>query len=123
LSTTLDVAAEAAALAAEFRADAAERDLEVGTPWAQRQRIRDSGLLRLIIPPEYGGLGSGWPTGAQGSDLLLVSATEPGDPRPQVVVLPTKREGVVINDDWANMGQRQTDRGSVSFSKCVGVRG
>ena len=54
-------------------------------------------------------------TGAQGSDLLLVSATEEGQPRLQVAVLPTRRQGITVHDDWANMGQRQTDSGSVTF--------
>jgi alkylation response protein AidB-like acyl-CoA dehydrogenase len=58
-------------------------------------------------------------TGAQGSDLLLVSATEEGRPELQVAVLPTRRDGITIHDDWANMGQRQTDSGSVSFADVV----
>jgi alkylation response protein AidB-like acyl-CoA dehydrogenase len=189
---------EAAAMAAEFRADAAQRDRAAGTPWAQRERMRRSGLLKLMIPTEFGGLGSTWPitlrvvreiasadgslahlfgyhhlgivtphlvgtraqrahwytltardslfwgnslnpldprtvltpsadgsvrlnggksfcTGAQGSDLLLVSATEPGQAGLKVAVLPTRREGITVHDDWANMGQRQTDSGSVDF--------
>src|SRR5262245_19798904 len=193
----MDVAAEAAALAAEFRVDAAERDLAAGTAWAQRERIRASGLLRLMIPAAFGGMGGDWPTtlravreiatadgslahlygyhhlgmvtphligtpdqsahwyartardnlfwgnalnpqdprtaltarygqtllngqksfcsGAQGSDLLLVSATEEGKPL-QVAVLPTRRAGITVHDDWENMGQRQTDSGSTSFA-------
>src|SRR5262249_35391886 len=58
-------------------------------------------------------------TGAQGSDLLLVSATEPGNPQLQVAALPTRREGITVHDDWANMGQRQTDSGSVTFDNVV----
>lgn len=54
-------------------------------------------------------------TGAQDSDLLLVSATIQGDPRLQVMIVPTRREGITVHDDWDNMGQRQTDSGSVSF--------
>ena len=189
----VDALAEAVAMAAEFRVDAAERDLAAGTPWPQRKRLRSSGLLKLMIPSQYGGLGADWPitlrtireiatadgslahlygyhhlgvvtphllgtreqrarfytatardnlfwgnalnpldprtilisgrlsgqksfcTGAQGSDLLLVSATEPGNPQLQVAALPTRREGITVHDDWANMGQRQTDSGSVTF--------
>jgi alkylation response protein AidB-like acyl-CoA dehydrogenase len=54
-------------------------------------------------------------TGARGSDLLLVSASLPGEPQLQVMVLPTSRAGILIRDDWDNMGQRQTDSGSVGF--------
>jgi alkylation response protein AidB-like acyl-CoA dehydrogenase len=195
----VDALAAAAAMAAEFRADAAERDLAAGTPWAQRERIKASGLLLLMVPAEYGGLGGDWPTtlrcvreiatadaslahlfgyhhlgvitphligtpeqrahwysetargqlfwgnalnpldprtrltrsrgsgfklngtksfctGAQGSDLLITSATLEGVPQLQVAVLPTQREGITVHDDWANMGQRQTDSGSVSYA-------
>src|SRR5262249_2494911 len=54
-------------------------------------------------------------TGAADSDVLVVSATEPGVSQLRVAVIPTTREGVQVNDDWDNMGQRQTDSGSVSF--------
>jgi alkylation response protein AidB-like acyl-CoA dehydrogenase len=193
-----DPLAQAQALARAFRTSAAERDLAAGTPTAEREQIRASGLLKLMIPSDHGGLGANWPdflnivreiatadaslahlfgyhhlgmvtphligtpeqrdrwyavtargnlfwgnslnpldprttltrvdertfrlhgeksfcTGAQGSDLLLVSAIEPGQPRLQVVVVPTNRAGITVHDDWDNMGQRQTDSGSVSY--------
>ncbi|HET6315069.1 MAG TPA: acyl-CoA dehydrogenase family protein, partial [Chloroflexota bacterium] len=62
MSASFDPIAEAAALAGEFRVDAAERDLAAGTAWPQRERIRGSGLLKLMIPRQYGGLGGDWPT-------------------------------------------------------------
>lgn len=198
MAILVDALAEATALANEFRVDAAERDLAAGTPWPQRERIRASGLLKLVIPSEFGGLGAEWPTtlrtireiatadgslahlfgyhhlgivtphllgtrdqraqwyeltarenlfwgnalnpldprtsltpatdgasllngaksfctGSQGSDLLLVSATMQGVTQLQVAVLPTRRQGITVHDDWANMGQRQTDSGSITF--------
>ncbi len=42
-------------LAAEFAKDAVERDKAGGTPKRQRDLIRESGLLKLIIPSQYGG--------------------------------------------------------------------
>src|SRR5262249_1815894 len=54
-------------------------------------------------------------TGTQDSDLVLVSATLEGETGLQVAVLPTRREGITVHDDWENMGQRQTDSGSTSF--------
>lgn len=39
---------------------AVERDIEGGTPYEQRQAIRDSGLLKLLIPVSLGGLGGDW---------------------------------------------------------------
>jgi alkylation response protein AidB-like acyl-CoA dehydrogenase len=198
----IDPLVEARKLAAVFRADAAERDLAAGTPKAQRDLIRHSGLLTLTIPKKLGGLGGTWPeflrivreiatadgslahlfayhhlslvtphligtpdqrdrwytqtaqnnlfwgnslnpldprthltridentlrlggdksfcTGAQDSDLLLVSAAIAGDSRLQVMILPTRRAGITVHDDWDNMGQRQTDSGSVSFRDVV----
>lgn len=50
----------AARLAEWFRTDAAERDRLGGTPKAQRDALRSSGLLRLLIPKEYGGDGEPW---------------------------------------------------------------
>jgi alkylation response protein AidB-like acyl-CoA dehydrogenase len=189
---------EASQLATEFRRDAAARDLTAGTPKKERDLIRESGLLKLMVPAELGGVGATWSTlldtvrelaaadgslahlfgyhhldlvtphligtpeqsnhwyrqtatknlfwgnslnpldprttltrvdggtfcltgeksfctGGQDSDLLLVSATEPGQTRLMVAVVPTAREGIIVHDDWDNMGQRQTDSGSISF--------
>jgi alkylation response protein AidB-like acyl-CoA dehydrogenase len=181
-------------LAAEFTRTAAERDLRAGTPVAERESIRASGLLKLMIPTEFGGLGGTWPTlmacvrelaradgslahlfayhhlgvvtphligtpqqrerayrltaennwwwgnalnpqdtrlsltdgsltgkksfctGTRDSDLLLTSAIRPDQPGLAVAVLPTQRQGITVEDDWDNMGQRQTDSGSVTFS-------
>jgi alkylation response protein AidB-like acyl-CoA dehydrogenase len=58
-------------------------------------------------------------TGGSDSDLLLVSATLPGVQQLQVAAVPTRRPGITVNDDWDNMGQRQTDSGSVRFSDVV----
>lgn len=49
-------------LAAGFAETAAERDIRGGTPKAERDALRQSGLLSLIIPSEYGGLGADWST-------------------------------------------------------------
>ncbi|WXL24809.1 acyl-CoA dehydrogenase family protein [Ectopseudomonas mendocina] len=47
-------------LAAQFAETAVERDARGGTPKAERDSIRASGLLSLIIPTQYGGLGASW---------------------------------------------------------------
>ena len=47
-------------LAAGFADTAAERDLRGGTPKAERDALRHSGLLALSIPRQYGGLGASW---------------------------------------------------------------
>ena len=52
-------------------------------------------------------------SGAKDSDMLVVSALL--DDKLKVAAIPTQRAGITVNDDWDNMGQRQTDSGSVSF--------
>ncbi|EFQ64355.1 acyl-CoA dehydrogenase-like protein [Pseudomonas fluorescens WH6] len=47
-------------LAAKFALSAVERDERGGTPKAERDALRHSGLLALSIPTQYGGLGARW---------------------------------------------------------------
>lgn len=49
-------------LARRLEATAVERDRRGGHAADERQAIRDSGLLGLLIPREAGGLGADWPT-------------------------------------------------------------
>lgn len=58
-------------------------------------------------------------SGALDSDRLLVSFTEPPSDKLIVAALPSCRAGIRYNRDWDNMGQRQTDSGSVEFSDVV----
>ena len=53
-------------LAAEFALSAVERDERGGTPKTERDALRQSGLLALSIPTQYGGLGARW------SDTLAI---------------------------------------------------
>lgn len=175
---------------------AVERDQRGGTPKAERDLLRKSGLLMLGVPTEFGGLGASWQqtlavvrgfarvdssvahlfafhhlllattqlfaqrtqwqpwieqtgalrwfwgnalnpldkstraeavgsgyvfsgrksfcSGASDSDMLLASALDAND-RLLIGVVPTRRAGITVLDDWDNMGQRQTDSGSVVF--------
>ena len=175
---------------------AVERDQRGGTPKTERDLLRDSGLLMLSVPAEFGGLGASWRqtldvvrgfarvdssvahlfafhhlllattrlfarraqwqpwieqtgerrwfwgnalnpldkstraqavpggyafsgrksfcSGASDSDMLLASALD-ADDRLLIGVVPTRRAGIAVLDDWDNMGQRQTDSGSVRF--------
>jgi alkylation response protein AidB-like acyl-CoA dehydrogenase len=61
-STLLSPLQTARQLAAEFALTAVERDERGGTPKAERDALRHSGLLALSIPTQYGGLGA---TGAK----------------------------------------------------------
>ena len=58
--TLLSPLQAARALAAEFALTAAERDERGGTPKAERDAIRHSGLLALSIPTQFGGMGASW---------------------------------------------------------------
>ena len=48
-----------------------------------------------------------------------MSATEPPNAKLLVAAIPSNREGIRYNRDWDNMGQRQTDSGSVEFQDVV----
>jgi alkylation response protein AidB-like acyl-CoA dehydrogenase len=191
----------AKSLAAEFAETAIERDKAGGTPKQERDRIRESGLLQLIIPEEYGGAGESWITafqisrefakvnssiahiysyhhlgvviphifgggerkeqyytetvrqnwfwcnalnpldrrtfltpeadhfrlngiksfcsGSKDSDILPITATHQETGDFLVLVIPTQREGIQIQDDWNNIGQRQTDSGSIIFDNVI----
>lgn len=54
-------------------------------------------------------------SGASDSDRLIVSALDAQTNALKIAAIPTRREGVRVHDDWDNMGQRQTDSGTVSF--------
>jgi len=56
----------------------------------------------------------GFCSGALGSDRLTVSALT-RDGALLIGIVPTRREGVQVSQDWDAFGQRQTDSGSVRF--------
>ncbi|GGD61782.1 acyl-CoA dehydrogenase family protein [Caballeronia grimmiae] len=58
-------------------------------------------------------------SGARDSDQLLASAFD-SDGKLLIGVTPTNRAGITVLDDWDNMGQRQTDSGTVIFER-VGI--
>lgn len=58
----LSALATAKQLAEQFAQTAAERDKAGGNPKLERDLIRQSGLLGLFIPQQYGGQGANWKT-------------------------------------------------------------
>lgn len=186
-------------LVAEFVTTAIERDRVGGTPKYERDRIRNSGLLKVAIPKTYGGWELPWHeilkisrefakvdsgiahiysyhhlgvtiphlfgsteqkekfytetinnnwfwcnalnpldrratltrsgdlwllngiksfcSGSKDSDILPITAVNQETSELTVLAIPTLRKGVTIHDDWDNIGQRQTDSGSISFDE------
>ncbi|MDQ0884749.1 acyl-CoA dehydrogenase family protein [Peribacillus sp. V2I11] len=200
--TTIGVKSEvylekAKKLAAYFAEDAVVRDKLGGTPKKQKDQIRESGLLNLLIPEEFGGEGQHWSTALeivrefsktdaalghlfgyhslfvsdiqikgtkeqqaffypqsvqqnafwgnssnplnesllgkrQGKSYLLngTKAFSSGSPDSQYLwlsfndavtgqymngVIPTKKPGISVRDNWNAIGQRQTGSGKVDF--------
>ena len=191
-----DIPSKLSALKRALQKTAAERDRIGGTALAERQLIRDSGLLLLFLPKKFVGAEKSWveilhsvreiasvdsslahlyafqhlilatiqlfgtPTqaerfftetaqgnlfwgnalnpldnrtvvieiegrllingqksfcsGAKDSDRLLISALN-AEGRMLVAAIPSHRQGITIHDNWDNIGQRQTDSGSVEF--------
>lgn len=89
--------------------------------WGNAVNSRDT---RLTATRVHDDKGSGWLldgvksfcSGAKDSDVLNVSIATGSAPTERLyLVVPTTRDGIRVNDDWDNMGQRQTDSGTVSF--------
>lgn len=193
----LEIARE---LASEFARTAVDRDARGGTPKAERDRLRHSGLLALSIPRQFGGLDANWSqtfevirefarvdssiahvfgfhhlmlatvrlfaqpaqwqtwfrltashnwfwgntlnpldtrtvvrgrngwrefsgqksfcSGATDSQMLIASAVdEAAGGKLLIAAIPSGRTGITLHNDWDNMGQRQTDSGSVTFER------
>ena len=196
-----DYRAIATTLSQEFSANAVERDKQAGLPTYEVARLREAGLLTLVIPQAYGGAGEslttamktiqelskadgsigqlycnhlglttlahvagtptqkeryyrgtvehqwfwgnsinmrdtrlkitpdgdtfrlngikGFGTGVPIADQRVFSAVQDGVEVPYVLVLPKDRPGVVINDDWSNIGQRRTASNSITFNNVL----
>ncbi|WP_455810733.1 acyl-CoA dehydrogenase family protein [Pseudomonas graminis] len=57
-------------------------------------------------------------SGASDSEMLLASALDEQDANSLLMaVIPSGRSGITLHDDWDNIGQRQTDSGSVTFER------
>ncbi|MDR0665300.1 MAG: acyl-CoA dehydrogenase family protein, partial [Helicobacteraceae bacterium] len=55
-------------------------------------------------------------TGAKDSDYITITGSEDNeDGKTLVAAIPTSREGIEIEGDWDNIGQRQTDSGRLYF--------
>lgn len=55
-------------------------------------------------------------SGSHDADVLVVSAQDASTGKLVVAAIPAGRTGIQARSDWDNMGQRQTDSGSVVFN-------
>ncbi|NJK48163.1 monooxygenase [Candidatus Gracilibacteria bacterium] len=55
-----DYVAVADSLSRELAQTAVERDAKAGLPTDEIEKLRDRGLLPLVVPKEYGGIGATW---------------------------------------------------------------
>jgi alkylation response protein AidB-like acyl-CoA dehydrogenase len=58
-------------------------------------------------------------SGSHDSEMLPVTALREDTGELLILALPTQREGVQLHHDWDNMGQRQTDSGSIGFNNVL----
>ena len=57
-------------------------------------------------------------SGASDSEMLIASAIdESAGGKLLIAAIPSARSGITLHNDWHNMGQRQTDSGSVTFQR------
>lgn len=80
-------------------------------PLDERTVARDFGYWR-----EFSGQKS-FCSGATDSEMLIASALDDKTRKLLISALPTLRTGISVMQDWNNIGQRQTDSGSVTFEK------
>jgi len=84
--------------------------------WGGAGNPRDAGLE--LTPVDGGFTVSGrkfFATGAQVSDRITATATRADSGEKLAVIIDAKQPGVIHHDDWANIGQRLSASGSVSF--------
>jgi alkylation response protein AidB-like acyl-CoA dehydrogenase len=90
----------------------------VANSWFWGNALNPLDTRTSIVPAPSGGwIADGdksFCSGARDSDRLILSALD-SQRRLVVAAIPTARDGIEIYDDWDNMGQRQTDSGSVRF--------
>ncbi|SHE33760.1 Acyl-CoA dehydrogenase [Lampropedia hyalina DSM 16112] len=92
--------------------------VSLGSGEAQRNVVGGETLRTALRPHQSGWLLTGhkyYTTGSLYSDLINVRAALP-DGSPATIVIPTRRNGVEVIDDWDGVGQRLTSSGSVIFS-------
>ncbi len=84
--------------------------------WGGAGNPRDAGLE--LVPVEGGFTVSGrkfFATGAQVSDRITATATRVDSGEKLAIIIDATQPGVTHHDDWANIGQRLSASGSVSF--------
>lgn len=86
--------------------------------WGNAVNTRDTRLVATKTTDGWrlNGLKS-FCSGAKDSNAITLTAVREGDVNSRLfIALPTNRTGIEVKDDWDNMGQRQTDSGTVVFT-------
>lgn len=81
-------------------------------------KVGDVALATVITPDGDGYRLNGtkyYSTGSLFADSMLVRVSDPSDGRFAAVIIPVKREGVELVDDWDGSGQRLTGSGTTHF--------
>ena len=91
--------------------------VQQGWFWGNAVNARDTRLVATRTERGWRLDGvKGFCSGARDSDVLNVSFAVGETPQERLfAVVPTNRAGITVRDDWDNMGQRQTDSGTVLF--------
>ncbi|MCM3676074.1 MULTISPECIES: acyl-CoA dehydrogenase family protein [Peribacillus] len=101
---------------AHFYQETAEQNLFWGNAFNPREQslkaVKENGQILLTGRKSFC-------SGATDSDRLLVSAQLESSDELILCVLPTRKEGIVIENNWDGFGQRQTDSGNVTFNQVV----
>lgn len=82
-------------------------------PLDRRARIRADGEAWRVDGSK------GFCSGATDADYLIISALRDPDEQLIIAAIPSDRDGLRILDDWDNLGQRQTDSGTVEFHRLL----
>ncbi|PKM30698.1 MAG: monooxygenase [Gammaproteobacteria bacterium HGW-Gammaproteobacteria-11] len=93
------------------------RTIEESWFWGNATNGRDTGLQLVRKDEHYELNGSkSFCSGALGADALVVSAPRSARADDRVFALvPGRRDGLLVKEDWDGFGQRQTDSGTVHF--------
>lgn len=104
----------------EQRARNLRESVQQGWVWGGAVNPRDPDVLLRVQDDHFVLNGrKTFCTGARVADRLIVGVKHEGATVGAFVSIPARRAGVIIRDDWAVIGQRQAESGSVVFENVI----